>query len=168
MKFHFYMPMKNLHAYWRMEYVEVHQSEKTKSRNPFLEIPKEDEATSLLVFRSKLCYSALNRFPYNAGHAMVIPYRQVADIQDLTKGEYVDICQSVLKMQKILIDALKPDGFNIGYNLGAAAGAGIANHIHCHVVPRWEGDTNFMPVIGETKVLPVALEKMVARLKTFI
>ncbi|MDR2603067.1 MAG: HIT domain-containing protein, partial [Puniceicoccales bacterium] len=114
------------------------------------------------------CYSALNKFPYNAGHAMIIPYRQVADIQDLTGEEYMDICRSVLKMQKILIDALKPDGFNIGYNLGAAAGAGIANHIHCHVVPRWEGDTNFMPVIGQTKVLPVALEKMVARLKTFI
>jgi ATP adenylyltransferase len=99
---------------------------------------------------------------------MVIPYRQVADIQDLTKEEYADVCQSVLKMQKILIDALKPDGFNIGYNLGTAAGAGIANHVHCHVVPRWEGDTNFMPVIGQIKVLPTALEKMVIRLKTFI
>jgi ATP adenylyltransferase len=151
-----------------MEYVKVPQSEKTKNYNPFLEIPKMDESSSLLIFRSQFCYSALNKFPYNAGHSMVIPYRQVADIQNLTEEEYIDICQSVLRMQKILIDALKPDGFNIGYNLGIAAGAGIAHHVHCHVVPRWEGDTNFMPVIGQTKVLPQALEKMVARLRTFI
>jgi ATP adenylyltransferase len=98
---------------------------------------------------------------------MVIPYRQVADLQDLTAEEYSDVCQSVLRMQKILIDALHPHGFNIGYNLGTAAGAGIANHIHCHIVPRWNGDTNFMPVIGRTKVLPQALEKMVARLRAF-
>ena len=160
--------MKNLHAYWRMDYVEVPQSEKSEGANPFLQIPQEDEGTSLLIFRSQLCYAALNKFPYNAGHAMVIPYRQVADIQDLTNDEYGDICRSVLGMQKILIDALHPHGFNIGYNLGAAAGAGIANHIHCHIVPRGNGDTNFMPVIRETKVLPLALKKMVARLRSFV
>jgi ATP adenylyltransferase len=160
--------MKNLHAYWRMDYVEIPQSEKLEDNDPFLEIPNEDEASSLLIFRSKFCYSVLNKFPYNAGHSMVIPYRQVADIQDLTPEEYSDIGQSILRMQKILIDALKPHGFNIGYNLGTAAGAGIASHLHCHIVPRWEGDTNFMPVIGQIKVLPQALEKMVARLRTFI
>jgi ATP adenylyltransferase len=151
-----------------MDYVEIPQSEKLRNEDPFLKIPDEDEATSLLVFRSKFCYAALNKFPYNAGHAMVIPYGQVADIQELTPDEYGDVCQSVLRIQKILINALRPDGFNIGYNLGSAAGAGIANHVHCHVVPRWNGDTNFMPVIGETKVLPQALEKMVARLRTFV
>jgi ATP adenylyltransferase len=151
-----------------MDYVEVPQSEKSGDGNPFLEIPREDERTSLLVFRGRSCYAALNKFPYNAGHTMVIPYRQVADIQSLTEDEYADICTSVLRMQRILIDALHPHGFNIGYNLGVAAGAGIADHIHCHIVPRWHGDTNFMPVIGDTKVLPQALEKMVARLRTFV
>jgi ATP adenylyltransferase len=160
--------MKTLHAYWRMDYVEIPQSEKLKDVDPFLQIPNEDEATSLLVFRSKLCYAALNKFPYNAGHTLIIPYRQVADIQDLTADEYHDVCISVLHMQKILIGALHPHGFNIGYNLGSAAGAGIAEHIHCHIVPRWQGDTNFMPVIGDTKVLPQALEKMVARLRAFV
>ncbi|MDR1433057.1 MAG: HIT domain-containing protein [Puniceicoccales bacterium] len=151
-----------------MDYVELPQDEKFSGRDPFLQIPNEDESTSLLVFRSKLCYAALNKFPYNAGHAMVIPYRQAADIQDLTGDEYEDVCQSVLRMQKILIDALHPQGFNIGYNLGGAAGAGIADHVHCHIVPRWNGDTNFMPVIVGTKVLPLALKKMVARLRSFI
>ncbi|MDR1401429.1 MAG: HIT domain-containing protein [Puniceicoccales bacterium] len=150
-----------------MDYVEIPQSEKSENENPFLQIPNEDESTSLLVFRSKLCYAALNKFPYNAGHSMLIPYRQVADIQELSPEEYADMGQSILRMQKILVEALHPHGFNIGYNLGAAAGAGIANHIHCHVVPRWHGDTNFMPVIGNAKVLPQALEKMVARLRTF-
>ncbi|MDR1414061.1 MAG: HIT domain-containing protein [Puniceicoccales bacterium] len=159
--------MQNLHAYWRMDYVEIPQAEKSKDDDPFLKIPSEDESTSLLIFRSELCYAALNKFPYNAGHSMVIPYRQVTDLQGLTAEEYTDMCQSILKMQQILANALRPHGFNIGYNLGSAAGAGIANHIHCHLVPRWHGDTNFMPVIGDTKVLPQALEKMVARLRSF-
>jgi ATP adenylyltransferase len=151
-----------------MDYVEVPQSKKTDGEDPFLKIPEEDEGTSLLIFRGKFCYAALNKFPYNAGHTMVIPYRQVADIQDLSADEYSDLCLCIRRMHKILIDALNPNGFNIGYNLGSAAGAGIANHLHCHIVPRWEGDTNFMPVIGNTKVLPQAMEKMVARLRTFV
>jgi ATP adenylyltransferase len=159
--------MKNLHAYWRMDYVHVSQSEKIKDGNPFLQIPLEDESTSLLIFREKFCYATLNKFPYNAGHSMVIPYRQVADIQDLTAEEYGDLCVAILKMQRILTDAMHPDGFNIGYNLGAAAGAGIAQHLHCHIVPRWEGDTNFMPVIGETKVLSQELSRLVKHLRSF-
>ncbi|MDR3144366.1 MAG: HIT domain-containing protein [Puniceicoccales bacterium] len=160
--------MKNLHAYWRMEYVEIPQSEKSSENDPFIHIPNESDASSLLIFKSELCYAALNKFPYNAGHAMVIPYRRVADIQDMDSDEYYDFCQCILKTQKVLSEALHPDGFNIGYNLGSAAGAGIASHVHCHVVPRWNGDTNFMPIIADTKVLPQALEKMVARLRTFV
>jgi ATP adenylyltransferase len=151
-----------------MDYVEIPQSEKSNDGDPFLSLPLEEGPSSLLIFRSTLCYAALNKFPYNAGHSMVIPYRKVADLQQLDGDEYADLCQSLLKIQKILVQALHPDGFNIGYNIGSAAGAGIADHLHCHVVPRWNGDTNFMPVIGETKVLPQALEKMVARLRSFV
>jgi ATP adenylyltransferase len=150
-----------------VDYVNVPQGEKSRDENPFLRIPLEDEATSPLIFRGKFCYAALNKFPYNAGHSMVIPYRQVPDLQDLTDEECVDVCRSVLRMQKILIAALHPDGFNIGYNLGAAAGAGIAQHIHCHIVPRWAGDTNFMPVLGETKVLSQELSRLVKHLRSF-
>jgi ATP adenylyltransferase len=166
--FHLWVAVKQLHAYWRVDYVETPRTEKSSQGNPFLQIPCEDEKDSLLIFRNEFCYAALNKFPYNAGHAMVIPYREVADIQWLTDEEYADFCRAVRRMQKILIDALHPQGFNIGYNLGEAAGAGIANHLHCHVVPRWNGDTNFMPVIGNVKVLPQALEKMVARLRAFV
>jgi ATP adenylyltransferase len=151
-----------------MEYVEVPQEAKRAADNPFVAIPKEDDSTSLLIFRSKWCYAALNKFPYNAGHSMIVPYREVDDLQKLTADEYGDIGRSVLRMQKILITALHPDGFNIGYNIGTAAGAGIAQHLHCHIVPRWHGDTNFMPVIGETKVLPQALETMLARLRELV
>jgi ATP adenylyltransferase len=150
-----------------MEYVEIPQEGKVADGDPFLRIPQEDEDESMLLFRSELCYAALNKFPYNAGHSMVIPYRQVDDIQKLTPEEYGDLCNSVLRMQRMLIEALNPDGFNIGYNVGSAAGAGIAMHLHCHIVPRWSGDTNFMPVIGDVKVLPQALKKMVSRLRAF-
>lgn len=160
--------VKNLHAYWRMDYVEVPQDKKTADKDPFLSVPFDDDENSLLIFRSDFCFAMLNKFPYNAGHAMVLPYRQVNDIQLLSLNEHDDLWKSIVKMQKILIDALHPDGFNIGFNIGSSAGAGIASHLHCHIVPRWNGDTNFMPVIADTKVLPQALQKMVARLRTFV
>ena len=151
-----------------MDYVEVPQEKKTADNDPFLNVPFDDSEDSLLVFRSDFCYGMLNKFPYNAGHAMVLPYRQVNDIQFLSSDEHDDLWKSIVKMQKILIEALHPDGFNIGFNIGSFAGAGIASHLHCHIVPRWNGDTNFMPVIADTKVLPQALQKMVARLRTFV
>jgi ATP adenylyltransferase len=92
--------MKNLHVYWRIDYVEILQSEKSKDKDPFLEIPKEDQALSLLIFKNEFSYVALNKFPYDAGHSMVTPYHQVASVQELTQGEYLDICQSVLTIEK--------------------------------------------------------------------
>ena len=161
------MHVKNLHAYWRMEYVEIPQSQKSEKNDPFLNVADDDDPSSLVIFKSDFCYAILNKFPYNAGHAMVIPYRQVDDLQKLGEDEYADMCKSVRRMQKILIDSMHPDGFNIGYNLGSVAGAGIPNHIHCHIVPRWDGDTNFMPIIAGVKVLPHALEHLANKLRKF-
>ncbi|RME70797.1 MAG: HIT domain-containing protein [Verrucomicrobia bacterium] len=159
--------MQHLHAYWRMEYIEA-PKEETKFGKPFSEMPalNDDRATHIL-YRSSHTYIVLNRFPYNAGHLLVVPYREVADLGELTADERVDFMNTLILGEDILRRALKPDGFNIGLNLGAAAGAGIPKHLHAHIVPRWQGDTNFMPVLGDTRVLPISLDAMWERLRQF-
>jgi len=158
--------MDHLHAYWRMEYIEAPKDQ--TFGNPFTEMPARgnDKAVHIL-HRSRLCYLVLNRFPYNAGHLLVVPFREVPELADLNTAERADLMDTVVLGQDILSRALRPDGFNIGLNLGAAAGAGIPRHLHVHIVPRWNGDTNFMPVLGRTRVLPQALDSMWARLREF-
>lgn len=157
-------PYEQLHAYWRMEYIEVPAH--LKGKNPFVELPKsKNDRESLLLHRGDTGYLALNRYPYNAGHLLVLPYREVADLEDLDGDEKAEFFDLIILGKKILTEALHPDGFNVGMNLGASAGAGIPGHIHAHIVPRWNGDTNFMPVISETRVLPTSLEAMWDRLK---
>ena len=152
--------MDNLHAYWRMEYVSVPKEEREQA-NPFVTIPLlGDDRKALLVHRSTHCYVVLNKFPYNAGHLLVVPYREVAPLRDLNEGERVDFMEMIIFSQELLERALRPDGFNVGMNIGADAGAGIPEHLHCHVVPRWKADVNFMPVIAKTRVLPEALDVM--------
>jgi ATP adenylyltransferase len=107
----------------------------------------------------------MNRYPYNAGHLLVVPYREVSDLDALSIDERHELMDLIVKGQAILCRALQPDGFNTGFNFGKSAGAGIPSHLHCHIVPRWNGDTNFMPVIGNTRVLPDAMDAMWARLK---
>lgn len=159
--------MDSLHAYWRMEYVSAPKGD-SKSRNPFLDLPKLDDKEAKILFRGKTAYIVLNRYPYNAGHLMVIPFREVADIAHLTLEEQSELMQLIIKAKDILQKALKPDAFNVGFNLGAAAGGSVDMHLHCHIVPRWNGDTNFMPVIGKTRVLPTSLEAMWEGLRTFV
>jgi ATP adenylyltransferase len=108
---------------------------------------------SLVVYKSKHSFVMLNLFPYNSGHLMVIPYRHMSDIDELNDEEFGDITKLIKLSKKALTIAMKPQGFNIGANLGKAAGAGIDQHIHFHILPRWIGDTNFMPAIGEVKVI---------------
>ena len=152
--------MDNLHAYWRMEYVSAPQEGREKS-NPFASIPHlGDDRKALLVYRSNHCYVVLNKFPYNAGHLLVVPYREVARLSDLDSSEREDFMKMLIFAQELLERALRPDGFNLGMNLGTEAGAGIPEHLHCHVVPRWKADVNFMPVIAKTRVLPEALDVM--------
>ncbi len=151
-----------------MEYVSAPKEGSHKSRNPFLDLPKLDDREAKILYRGKTAYIVLNRYPYNAGHLMVIPYREVSDISDLSIEEQAELISLIIKAKEILQRALKPDAFNVGFNLGAAAGGSIDMHLHCHIVPRWNGDTNFMPVIGKTRVLPTSLESMWEGLRQFI
>ena len=124
---------------------------------PFCEIPKLSDADGLIVARGTEVYAVLNLYPYNSGHLMVVPYRHVADYTDLTQPETAELADFTKRSMTALRDASQAQGFNIGMNMGGVAGAGIAAHLHQHVVPRWGGDANFMPVVGRTKVLPQLL-----------
>jgi ATP adenylyltransferase len=124
---------------------------------PFCLAPGVVEGESLVVARGELVFAVLNLYPYNPGHLMVCPYRHVADYTDLTEGETVEVAAFTRTAMRVVRAVSSPHGFNLGMNQGAVAGAGIAAHLHQHVVPRWGGDANFMPVIGRTKVLPQLL-----------
>jgi ATP adenylyltransferase len=122
-----------------------------------------DDRTALIVHRSALSYLILNRFPYNPGHLLAVPFREVTDLLDLDPAERADLMEEIVFGQKLLKSVLKPDGINVGFNLGSAAGGSIA-HLHGHLVPRWSGDNNFMPVLGQTRILPQSLEALWDRL----
>lgn len=124
---------------------------------PFCEIPKMTDEEGLVVARGESVFTVLNLYPYNSGHLMVVPYRHVADYTDLEEPEYVELATFTQRSLTALRKAGGAQGFNVGMNLGLVAGAGIAAHLHQHVVPRWGGDTNFMPVVGRTRVLPQLL-----------
>ena len=124
---------------------------------PFCVAPKQPDSDSLVVARGETVYAVLNLYPYNPGHLMVCPYRHVADYPDLTEAETVELAQFTQRAMRVIRAVSGAHGFNIGMNQGTVGGAGIAAHLHQHVVPRWGGDTNFMPVVGQTKVLPQLL-----------
>ena len=152
--------MKHLHSYWRMEYVQAPNGP-DKFENLFVEIPKtRDDRSVYIIYRGERTYIVLNKFPYSPGHLLVVPYRKVSTLQNLTAGERIELMDNLVFSQALLEKTVQPDGFNIGFNIGKAAGAGIPKHLHAHIVPRWEGDTNFMPVLGETRVLPESMDRM--------
>ncbi len=126
---------------------------------PFDRIPTLSDAEGLIVARGETVYAVLNLYPYNAGHVLVVPYRHVADYTELDAAETAELAAMTKSVLLAVRETSGPQGFNVGLNLGAAAGAGIAPHLHQHVVPRWGGDSNFMPVIGHTKVLPQLLHQ---------
>ena len=126
---------------------------------PFCQIPRLDDAEGLIVARGALVYTVLNLYPYNAGHLMVCPYRHVADYTELGEPETAELAEHTKLAMTALRTASGAQGFNIGMNMGGVAGAGISAHLHQHVVPRWGGDTNFLPVISATKVLPQLLSE---------
>lgn len=154
--------MDTLWSPWRMKYI-------NNSENPgecvfCTEPTREDGPENLIVHREKLCYVILNRFPYTTGHAMVVPFAHQATLEALTPETRCEMMELVNQTIRIMRKVYKPQGFNVGINLGTAAGAGIAEHVHIHIVPRWNGDTNFMSTVGETRVLPEELESTYARL----
>ncbi len=124
---------------------------------PFCIAPTQTDEESLIIARGELVYAIMNLYPYNSGHVLICPYRHLADYTDLTPAETAEFSDYTARAIKALRTASEPHGFNIGMNLGTVAGAGIAAHLHQHVVPRWGGDTNFMPVVGHTRVLPQLL-----------
>jgi ATP adenylyltransferase len=155
---HLHDDMQQLHAYWRMEYIEAPRYPASMKR-PFTDLPAlGDDRAALIVHRSKLSYLILNRFPYNPGHLLAVPFREVTDLYQLDAAERTDLFEEIILGQQLLAGALKPDGFNIGFNLGAAIAGGSIAHLHGHIVPRWNGDNNFMPVIGQTRMLPQSLD----------
>jgi ATP adenylyltransferase len=155
--------MENLHAPWRIQYI---LGPKTDSGDTFTNIAQSnDDETNYVVAREKSCYAVLNRYPYNGGHLLIVPYKQVQDFNGLNDEELLELMKLTRRAQNVLTQVMKPDGFNIGVNLGKVAGAGIAEHLHIHIVPRWNGDTNFMPVLANTTVLPEALSDLAAKLR---
>lgn len=124
---------------------------------PFCRAPSDDEAESLVVARGARVYAVLNKYPYNPGHLLICPYRHVAGYVELEPGELDEFTDFTRRALRMISSVSHPNGFNVGMNQGMAAGAGIAAHLHQHVVPRWGGDTNFMPIVGKTRVLPQLL-----------
>lgn len=164
--------VERLWAPWRLSYIEGggKKEEATPDRSGtgciFCDKPAEhnDEA-NLIVERGATCFTILNAFPYNNGHLMVVPYRHLSHPVALTPEENAELMQTASRLSAILDTVYHPDGYNLGMNIGSAAGAGIAAHLHLHIVPRWGGDTNFMPVVGGVKVMPETLEQTYAKLR---
>ncbi|WP_256840257.1 HIT family protein [Ornithinimicrobium faecis] len=143
----------------RMAYIRGDRpSERAGTGCPFCAAPDKSDAEGLVVHRGETCYVVLNLFPYNPGHLLICPYRHVPLYTDLTPEETVEFAQLTQAAMEALRGASAPAGFNIGMNQGEVAGAGVAAHLHQHVVPRWGGDMNFLPIIGQTKAVPTLLE----------
>jgi ATP adenylyltransferase len=156
--------MEPLHAPWRIEYILAPKPEGGDSVFARIAQSGDDEA-NYVIARDRTCYALLNSYPYAGGHLLIVPYRQVPDLNGLTDEELTDLLKLTRRCQNALTTVMKPDGFNIGLNLGKVAGAGVLGHLHIHVVPRWLGDTNFMPVLGSTVVVPEALRDVAAKLR---
>ena len=154
--------MKNLWAPWRMDFI---RSPKTDSCFMCDAIAGSDDRGALLLHRTPLGVVIMNRYPYTNGHLLVAPRRHVADLQSLTDEERLEIMNLTERGVRALGAVARPEGYNIGINLGRVAGAGLESHLHLHIVPRWNGDTNFMPVFGDIRVIPQALEELYDQLQ---
>ena len=154
--------MKRIWAPWRMKYI-------LNSRQPgcflcdIFQGNRDNE--NLVLKRGKRTALLLNKYPYNNGHLMVAPYRHINSLEAMQPGESAEMMKMAALACAALRKSLKPDGFNIGLNIGAAAGAGLKDHVHLHIVPRWEGDTNFMPILGEVKIIPQPLDELWRQLR---
>ena len=143
----------------RMSYISESPVRRDPSQpnQPFTEIPTLSDEDGLVIARGDLVYAVLNLYPYNPGHLMVVPYRRVSELEDLSEAEIAELMMFVQKAIRVMKAVSRPDGFNVGLNLGKSAGGSLADHLHMHVVPRWAGDANFITIVGETKVVPQLL-----------
>ena len=153
--------MDKIYAPWRMDYIKGEKPEGCIFCKGSI---RSDED---VLFEGKTAFVLMNRYPYTNAHLMIIPYRHVSEMEDLHTDERIEMIDLQIISLKVIREAINPDGFNIGMNLGKAAGAGIDDHIHVHVVPRWNGDTNFMSVIGEVRVIPEDIHKTCENLKPY-
>ena len=149
-------------APWRAGFV---LSEKEKGCIFCNRLKMKDSVENLIVYRGSMNFVILNKFPYNSGHTMIVPNRHLAHLEELTPEEAIEFFELTRKTVTVIKEVLKPHSLNIGMNLGETSGAGIPDHLHLHAVPRWQGDTNFMPVIGKTKVISVPLEPIYEALR---
>ena len=154
--------MKQIWAPWRIEYI---QMEKEKGCILCQKPKQNKDAPNYILYRGDKNFVIMNKYPYNPGHLMVATYRHIANLEDLTTEELHEHFEIVSRSVRLLREVFKPQGFNIGINAGAVAGAGIADHFHTHIVPRWTGDTNFMAVVAETRVVSAALADTYQKLK---
>lgn len=157
--------MECLHAPWRIQYILAPKSAASEASLFSRIIQANDDVANHVLVRDRTCFALLNTYPYTGGHLMVVPYKQTADLNSLTEAELADLMRLTRRCQNALTRVMRPDGFNIGINLGKVGGAGIIEHLHLHVVPRWSGDTNFMPVIANATVVPEALTEIAAKLR---
>jgi ATP adenylyltransferase len=156
--------VERLWSPWRMEYIESARDADEDRGCPFCAIVDGDDEGRLLA-RSERAFVTLAKYPYNPGHLLILPTRHTGEFEDVTADEHAEIAALLTRSIRALRDVSEPHGFNVGLNLGRTAGAGIPEHLHWHVVPRWGGDTNFMPVVGQTRVLPQLLEDTFERLR---
>jgi ATP adenylyltransferase len=155
--------MKRIWAPWRIQYI---RSGEAKGCIFCLDPADTEDARKYILFRGRTSFAMLNAYPYNPGHVLVAPYNHVADLEELTEAEILDHFDLVRKCVKALREAYQPEGFNIGINMGKVAGAGVEDHVHTHVVPRWNGDTNFTTVVADLRVIPQALASNYKDLKS--
>tara|TARA_B100001105_G_scaffold189049_1_gene153361 strand:+ start:48 stop:623 length:576 start_codon:yes stop_codon:yes gene_type:complete len=154
--------VKYLWSPWRLKYV---VSANRSRECIFCEVLTENSESTLLLYQGETCFIQLNLYPYSPGHLMVVPKRHLPSLTAATVQERIEIITLTALAEVALTEVYAPQGLNVGINLGSAGGAGVVDHIHVHVVPRWSGDTNFMTVIGETRVLPEELEQTAAKLR---
>ncbi len=162
------MSLERLWAGWRTTYVQsAAATPESESRSPFVAIlaSGRPDTETHIVWRGEECFAILNAFPYTNGHLMVMPYRDVGELDGLTPDEHRELWAGVTQAVAAIRAAYRPDGINLGMNLGRAAGAGVPTHLHVHVLPRWNGDTNFMTSVAEVRVLPETLSSSAARIR---
>ena len=158
-------PKPHLEALWAPWRVEYFQNDHKSSPDFLTEAAAtSDDAAHLVVTRGKYSFLIMNKYPYSAGHLMAVTYRRVAEMSELTADEVLELWQLCIHAQKLLKETVRAQGFNIGWNLGQAAGAGVADHLHLHIVPRWVGDANFMTVTGGARIIPEGLRPLYDRL----